>query len=100
MPKIRVLIVDDEPRAHKILENYIDRTPELELIGSAFNAIEANVFLNSNQADLIFLDVTMPEIDGFGLLKMLDKLPFIIFTTAHSAFAAESYEYNAVDYLK
>ena len=100
MKKIRVIIVDDEPRAHKILENYIQRSPELELAGNFYNAITAHNFLKNNQVDLIFLDITMPEVDGFGLLKMLDKLPFIIFTTAHSEFALESYEYNAVDYLK
>jgi len=99
MAKIRVLIVDDEPRAHKILENYIARMPELELAGQAFNAIEAAGLVNHIRVDLILLDITMPEVDGFSFLKQLDKPPFVIFTTAHSDFALESYEYNAVDYL-
>lgn len=100
MAKIKVLIVDDEPRAHKILENYIARIPELELTGQALNAIEAAELLNHTRVDLILLDITMPEVNGFSFLKQLDKPPFVIFTTAHSEFALESYEYNAVDYLK
>jgi two-component system LytT family response regulator len=98
--KVRVLIVDDEPRAHTVLQNYIARMPELELAGDCFNAIEAYQFLKQETVDLIFLDITMPEIDGFGFLRMLDKQPAVVFTTAHSEFAVESYEYNAVDYLK
>lgn len=100
MTKIKVLIVDDEPGSHKVLENYIARMPELELVGNCFNAIEAFNFLKTASVDLLFLDITMPEIDGFGFLKMLEKPPFVIFTTAHSEFAMESYNYNAVDYLK
>lgn len=100
MTKIKVLIVDDEPRAHAILENYIARTPELELAGNCYNAIEAQDFLKTNPVHLVFLDITMPEVDGFGFLKMLEKQPLVIFTTAHSEFALESYDYNAVDYLK
>jgi DNA-binding LytR/AlgR family response regulator len=98
--KIRVLIVDDEPRAHAVLQNYIDRMPELELAGDCYNAIEAYQFLKREKIDIIFLDITMPEIDGFGFLRMLDQPPPVIFTTAHSEFAVESYDYNAVDYLK
>ena len=100
MQKIKTLIVDDEQGAHKILENYIERTPELELSGNAFHADAALTFLKNNPVDLIFLDITMPEVNGFEFLKMLDDSPFVIFTTAHSEFALESYEYNAVDYLK
>jgi len=98
--KTRVLIIDDEPRAHTVLQNYIARMPELELAGDCFNAIEAYQFLKKEDVGLIFLDITMPEIDGFGFLRMLEKPLPVIFTTAHSEFALESYEYNAVDYLK
>jgi two-component system, LytTR family, response regulator len=100
MQKIKVLITDDEQGSHKILENYIGRLPELELAGNAFNAIEAISFISSVQVDVIFLDITMPELNGFQFLRLLDNPPFIIFTTAHSEFALESYEYNAIDYLK
>jgi len=98
--KTRVLIIDDEPRAHTVLQNYIARMPELELAGDCFNAIEAYQFLKREEVGLVFLDITMPEIDGFGFLRMLEKPLPVIFTTAHSEFALESYEYNAVDYLK
>lgn len=98
--KIKVLIVDDEPRAHTVLQNYIARMPELELSGDCFNAIDAYQFLKKQTVDLVFLDITMPEIDGFGFLRMLETPPNVIFTTAHSEFAVESYEYNAIDYLK
>jgi DNA-binding LytR/AlgR family response regulator len=98
--KIRVLIVDDEPRAHAVLHNYIERIPELELAGDCYNAIEAYQFLRKETVDLVFLDITMPEIDGFGFLRMLEKPVAFVFTTAHSDFALESYEYNAIDYLK
>jgi len=98
--KIRVLIVDDEPRAHAVLHNYIERMPELELAGDCYNAVEAYRFLKKEEVNLIFLDITMPEIDGFGFLRMLETPPPVIFTTAHSEFGVESYEYNAIDYLK
>jgi two-component system LytT family response regulator len=98
--KVKVLIVDDEPRAHSVLQNYIARLPELELAGDCYNAIEAYQFLKQQEVGLLFLDITMPEIDGFGFLRMLQTPPPVIFTTAHSQFGVESYEYNAIDYLK
>jgi DNA-binding LytR/AlgR family response regulator len=100
MRKISVLIIDDEAGAHKVLENYIGRMPGLELAGHAFNALEAIAFMKNTPVNLIFLDITMPEVNGFAFLQMLQKPPFVIFTTAYSEFAAESYDYNAVDYLK
>jgi DNA-binding LytR/AlgR family response regulator len=100
MTKISTVIIDDEVGAHKVLGNYIQRIPQLELTGNSYNVIEAEILLKENQVDLIFLDITLPELTGFDLLKRIDKPPFVIFTTAHSDFALESYEYNAVDYLK
>ena len=100
MKKIKVLIIDDEPRAHVVLESYIEKTPQLELVGNCYNAVEAYAFLKTTPVDLLFLDITMPEVSGFSLLKMLKSPPHVIFTTAHSEFAVESYEYNAIDYLK
>lgn len=97
---IRVAIIDDEPRAHSILETYISRTGYMKLEGSFLNAIAAHEFLRTHETDVIFLDITMPEVNGFQLLQMLDKPPLVIFTTAHPEFALESYDYDAVDYLK
>lgn len=95
-----IIIVDDEPRAHKILENYISRIPGLSLAQAFTNAMDALDFLKSHSIDLIFLDITMPQVNGFEFLKKLERPPLVIFTTAHSEYALESYEYNAVDYLK
>lgn len=97
---MKTIIVDDEPRAHRILENYISRIPDLLLIGKFTNAIEAIDFMKSSEVNLILLDITMPLVDGFSFLRMQSKVPLVIFTTAHSEYALESYEYNAVDYLK
>jgi two-component system, LytTR family, response regulator len=98
--KINVVIVDDEPRAIKIIGTYVSRIPELVLAGSFVNPVSASEFVRDSKVDLIFLDISMPELDGFGFLKTLDKPPLVIFTTAHPEFALESYEYDAVDYLK
>lgn len=98
--KIKCIIVDDEPRAHKVLENYIERMPDLSLLGTFLNGSSALSYLQESSVDVMFLDITMPEMDGFGVLENLTHRPRVIFTTAHVEFALESYEYNAVDYLK
>lgn len=98
--KLSIVIIDDEPRAHKVLENYITRNSDIKLVGNFMNALTAYEFLKSNEVDLLFLDITMPQIDGFAFLRMLEKVPMVVFTTAHSQFALESYDYDAVDYLK
>lgn len=98
--KVKCLIVDDEPRAHKVLENYIQRITELDLVAGFMDGPAALAFLQSNNVDLVFLDITMPEMSGFNLLDKVNHRPHVIFTTAHSKFALESYDYNAIDYLK
>lgn len=97
---MRIIIVDDEPRAHVVLENYISRIPGIELAGKFTEAEKAADFLAASAVEVILLDITMPQVDGFSFLRMLPRPPLIIFTTAHSEFAVESYEYNAIDYLK
>lgn len=97
--KTRCIIVDDEPLAIKILENYIEKIPQLELVGAYRSAIEAAEWINSREIDLIFLDISMPQLTGLQLAKSLHISPQIIFTTAHRDFAVESYEVNALDYL-
>jgi len=99
MKKIRTLIVDDEPIAQEILETYVAKIPELELAGKCKNALEAFSILNKGETDLMLLDINMPEISGMDFLKSLKNPPLVIFTTAYSEFAIESYELNAVDYL-
>lgn len=95
----RCLIVDDEAAAHLVLVNYIGRINSLELAGQCYNVLEAINFLHQHPVDLLFLDINMPELTGFDLLKTLVNPPKVILTTAYSEFALESYEYGAMDYL-
>lgn len=98
MMPIRCLIVDDEPLAVNLLEGYIAQVPFLTLSGKCYNAMEALAFLHRHEADLIFLDINMPKLSGLEMAGSLSSL-MIIFTTAYSQHAVESYEKDAVDYL-
>ena len=99
MRKLNVIIVDDEPLAINVLKNYIRQIKELELVTTFSNAVDASSFLQSNEVDLIFLDIHMPILDGLEFLKTLRKAPMVIITTAHEEFALESYELEVLDYL-
>lgn len=97
---MRCLIVDGESYAVNLLAKYIEQTPFLELGGKCCNAIEAINYLENNEIDVIFLDIkNMPKLSGMQLAGLLKEDYQIIFTTAYSEFAVESYELNAVDYL-
>ena len=95
----KCIIVDDEPAAHYVLVNYIQKNPQLELAAQFYNGIEAMTFLRENKVDLMFLDIDMPEITGLELLKIIPSSPKTILTTAYSEFALESYDYGVIDYL-
>ncbi len=97
--KINCLIVDDEPLAHKVIQNYILRLDHLELAGQCYHAVEAINFLHEKSVDLLFLDIQMPEVSGLEMLQTLTQAPQVILTSAYSNFALESYEYGVVDYL-
>ncbi len=97
--KLKCLIVDDEPLALDVLENFIKRTPDLELVGRCENAMEAIQMLKEKQVDLLFTDIEMPEFNGIELVKSLNTKPLIIFTTAHPEYAVQGYELDIVDYL-
>lgn len=99
MKKITCVIVDDEPYARNLIRDYIQKVSELELLDKFSHPVEALDFLKKNKADILFLDIEMPDIDGMGLVDLLDDPPSIIFTTAYSEYAVESYEKNALDYL-
>ncbi|MBK8043137.1 MAG: response regulator transcription factor [Haliscomenobacter sp.] len=96
---IKVIIVDDEPLAQDVLETYIEKIPELSLVGKCGNALEANEMLKQEEVDLMFLDIQMPQLTGIDFLKTLPKPPLVIFTTAYSNYAVEGFELNALDYL-
>lgn len=97
--KISCLIVDDEPLAQDVLNDYVKQAPQLELMGVCNNAIEALEKMKLNAVDLIFLDIQMPEITGIDFLRSLKDPPMVIFTTAYQNYAIEGFELNAIDYL-
>jgi len=93
------MVVDDEPLALDLIVGYITKTPFLELSGSFSNPFKALTFLMDQPECLVFLDINMPELSGIQLLKSLPVKPMVVFTTAYPEFGAESYEYDAIDYL-
>ncbi|MES2062937.1 MAG: LytTR family DNA-binding domain-containing protein [Bacteroidota bacterium] len=97
--KTRVLIVDDEPYAIEIIEGYLAKFSDMELVGKCGDAIQAFQLLQQKPVDLMFLDIQMPGIKGTDLLKSLKNPPKVIFTTAYSEYALEGFELNAIDYL-
>jgi len=97
--KIRCLIVDDEPLAIEIIENYLNQFEDFEIIDRCNNAIRALKVIEDENIDLLFLDIQMPKITGIDFLRSLKNPPKVIFTTAHIDYAIESYEFDVVDYL-
>jgi two-component system LytT family response regulator len=93
------MIVDDEPLARKILEDYITLLPNLSLIASCKSAAEAIDSVHKSKIDILFCDIKMPGIDGLQLMKILQPTPKIIITSAHSEFAIEGFNIGVVDYL-
>lgn len=99
MKKINCVIIDDEPLALELMEDYIQRVQYLNLLGKFDNPLQAIPFINQNPIDLLFLDIEMPEINGLNVVDVLNNRPAIIFTTAYSSYGAASYDKNALDYL-
>lgn len=97
--KINCIIVDDEALARKGLMKYINQIDFLQLKGVCKNALEANAVLNEEKIDLLFLDIEMPMLSGIAFLKSLKHAPKVIFTTAYSEYAIESFEFDVLDYL-
>ena len=97
--KIHCIIVEDEPKAVGLLQEYIAKVDTLVLKGYFHNALEALGYCNTNEVDLVFLDINLPGITGLELSTLLPERTKVIFTTAYSEFAIQSYETNAVDYL-
>ena len=96
---MKCIVIDDEPYALELISGYIKKTPFLEFAGGFTNPFKALSFLINTSVDLIFLDINMPELSGIQLLKSLSAVPKVVFTTAYSEYGAESYDYDAVDYL-
>lgn len=97
--KLTCLIVDDEPIARKVLQEFIEDIDYLTLIGQAENPLRALTLLNDNEIDLIFLDINMPKINGIDFLKSSKSTASIIMTTAYAQYAVEAYGLDVLDYL-
>jgi two-component system LytT family response regulator len=96
---MRAVIVDDERLARKELRRLLDEHPEIEIIGECSNGMEAIEFINANKPDLVFMDIEMPELNGFEVLEKIDKTPAIVFVTAYNDYALKAFEVNALDYV-
>lgn len=97
--KYTCIIVDDEPLAQDVLENYVAKFDNLSLEGKCNNAKEAEQKLKETRIDVMFLDINMPGISGLDFIRSLEERPAVIFTTAHAKHAVEGFELNAMDYL-
>ncbi len=97
--KIKAVIVEDSRLARNELKELIKKYSEIELLGEAENVDLGVELIQKENPDLLFLDINMPEKDGFELLEMLDEVPITVFTTAYDEYAIKSFEYNALDYL-
>ena len=97
--KYSCLIVEDEPIAAEILENFVSRDEEFQLVAKCSDAVYAGTLLNRHDIDLMFLDLHLPVVKGFDFLKKLKNPPLVIVTTAYHQYAVEGYELDIVDYL-
>lgn len=96
---IKCLVVDDEPPARDLLLSYIARLSDLEVTGQCSSGLEAFEFLQKNPADMMFLDIQMPKMNGLELIKTLHQRPRIVLTTAYREYAAEGFDLDVLDYL-
>jgi DNA-binding LytR/AlgR family response regulator len=96
---IKSVIVEDEPFAMQLVKEYVEKTPDLELLQAFSNPIQALDFIQTNAVDLVFLDINMPDLNGMELSKIIKGKTKIIFTTAYEDYALESYKVQALDYL-
>ncbi|MEX6689744.1 LytTR family DNA-binding domain-containing protein [Danxiaibacter flavus] len=96
---MKCVVIDDEPLALQLVQNYIGKTEGLELVAKFTDTVEAGDFLEKNPVDLLFLDVQMPDENGLQFFSRLENKPMVIFTTAYSQFAVEGFNLDAIDYL-
>jgi DNA-binding LytR/AlgR family response regulator len=97
--KMKTIAIDDEPLALKLVVDYVNKTPYLELVGAFDNPLDAVEFLANQDAELIFVDIQMPDLTGIEFIRSLEEEHKIIFTTAYEKYAVEGFKLNAVDYL-
>lgn len=97
---MKVMIIDDSRLARKELRHMLKDFNDIQVLGEASNAGEGMQLLKKTKPDLLFLDIQMPEKDGFEFLEALDEVPEVVFVTAYDEFAIKAFEYNALDYLQ
>lgn len=97
--KLKCIIVDDEPAARKLLQEYIEDIDFLQLCGVAENPLKANTILQNQQVDVMFLDINMPRLTGIEFLRTAANPPMVIMTTAYAEYATEGFNLNVMDYL-
>ncbi len=96
---LKFIIIDDEPLAHEIIEEFCAMMPHLELVGNCYSAMEAMQFLSKSQVDFMFLDINMPKLSGLDFIRTLPNSPEVIITSAYKEYALDGYELGVVDYL-
>lgn len=99
MNRLKVMIIDDERRAREEIKQHLLHYPDIDIVGEAGNADEAEKLITRFHPDLLFLDIQMPERSGLELLESLERVPEVIFTTAYDQYAVKAFELNALDYL-
>ena len=96
---LKCVAIDDEPLALELIQSYVSRLPEIQLVQAFEDAVSGAEFMSIANIDLVFLDINMPDISGLDLAKSLSKKTMVIFTTAHKQFAFDGFELEAIDYL-
>src|SRR5437773_4942676 len=97
--RIRAVIVDDEATAGALLREFLSAHADVEVVGECANGFEAVKVIGELEADLVLLDVQMPKLDGFEVLELLERPPFVVFVTAYDEYALKAFEVHAVDYV-
>lgn len=95
----KIIIIDDEPLARSVVQEYLQHHPELEVLQECGDGFEGVKAIQQHQPDLIFLDIQMPKITGFEMLELIEQPPAVIFTTAFDEYAIKAFEAHAIDYL-
>ncbi|MFQ6116360.1 MAG: LytR/AlgR family response regulator transcription factor, partial [bacterium] len=96
---IRAIIVDDEELARDVIKKFLVDYPAIKVVAECDNGRDAVLLIEREKPDLIFLDIQMPELNGFEVLEHLDHIPAVVFSTAYDEYAIRAFEVNAVDYL-
>lgn len=99
--KLKAVVADDEPLARKLIRRFLKQEPDVELVGECGDGKETVAMIRKTKPDLLFLDVQMPELDGFAVLEAIGtaEMPHVIFTTAYESYAIRAFELHALDYL-